>query len=743
MDPSKISTVQEWPQPENVKDVQSFLGFANFYRRFVQGYSKIVQPLTMLTRKEIPFVWGETQIIAFETLKKAFTTAPILQHFNPEKEIIVETDASDYVSAGVLSQYDDNQVLHPIAFFSKKHTPAECNYEIYDKELLAIIRAFEEWRPELEGATHPIQVLTDHRNLEYFMSSKLLNRRQARWSEFLSRFNFKIVYRPGKAGQKPDSLTRRSGDLPKEGDERLCEQQKAVLKPQNLPQELHLLANTSSSHAQTHLDNLFKEGYEIDPFPSSVIADIKQGTRQRKDISLALCSVRDGRLYIGSRLLIPDYAPLRLYLLQQHHDTPVAGHQGREKTFELLSRDYYWSTMRRDVEKFVRNCHTCARIKTSRHLPFGELKPLPVPKKPWQDIAWDFVTGLPNSNGKNSILVVIDRLTKARHLIPCNEDTSARDLADLFVQNVWRLHGLPDTITSDRGSLFASEFWTQVCKRLGIQPRLSTAFHPETDGQTERSNAQFEAYLRAYVNYLQDDWAHYLPMAEFVANNTVSESTGVTPFYANHGQHPKLFFDLSIPSSNTEAFDAESHVVRLREIHETAKINMLWAQDKFKEYADRRRLPAPAYQNGDLVWLNKKNITTTRPCTKLDWKKLGPFRVIEAIGTHAYKLELPPSMKCHPVFHVSLLDPASSDPYPGQIEPPPPPIIIEDEEEWVVEKIEDSRMFGRWKKLQYLVKWKGYPDVTWEPAEDINGLAAIDQFHETYPEKPGPLPEEI
>src|SRR6266705_2778758 len=251
-DPAKISTVEEWGKPKeedppdakpfrDVKEVQRFLGFANFYRRFIRDYSKIVAPLTHLSSKDIPFHWSDACQTAFDTLKRAFTTAPTLRHFDHDRQIIVETDASDYVSAGVLSQYDDDGILHPVAFFSKNHSPAECNYEIYDKELMAIVRCFEEWRPELEGALHPIQVLSDHKNLEYFMSTKLLNRRQTRWAEFLLRFDFKIVYRPGKAGGKPDALTRRSGDLPEGGDERLQHMEQTVLKPKNLSAELEKL----------------------------------------------------------------------------------------------------------------------------------------------------------------------------------------------------------------------------------------------------------------------------------------------------------------------------------------------------------------------------------------------------------------------------------------------------------------------------------------------------------------------
>lgn len=200
MDPSKVDAVKKWTAPKSVKDVQAFLGFANFYRRFVHGFSTLAFPLTQLTRKNTPFVWNTETEGAFEALKNAFTTAPILAHFDPEREIIVETDASDYVSAGILSQRDNQGILRPIAYLSKKHSPAECNYEIYDKELLAIIRAFEEWRPELEGAAHQIAVISDHKNLEFFMISKHLNCRQARWAEYLSR--------------------RRSQDFPLENDER-------------------------------------------------------------------------------------------------------------------------------------------------------------------------------------------------------------------------------------------------------------------------------------------------------------------------------------------------------------------------------------------------------------------------------------------------------------------------------------------------------------------------------------------
>jgi hypothetical protein len=448
MDPVKVTTIQEWPTPMNVKDVQSFLGFANFYRHFIRDYSAIVATLTRLTRKDTAFVWDIACTDSFATLKHAFTTAPILRHFNYDREAIVETDASDYISAGILSQYDDEGILHPVAFFSKKHSPAECNYEIYDKELMTIVRGFEEWRPELEGASHPIKVLSDHKNLEYFMSTKLLNRRQTHWAEYLSRFNFKMVYRPGKAGAKPDSLTHRSGDLPQGGDDRLIEQHKAVLKLHNLSDELQLWEAVLAAPRSALSQDILK-ATQTDPFAQWIITALFEGTQHRQEITLSECQVHNGCLYYQHCLYVPADDALRLRIIQNNHDVPAAGHPGRAKTFDLIRRRYFWPTLRKDVERFVANCHVCQRTKTSRHIPYGVLNPLPVPKRPWRDISMDFVTGLPISDGHNAIWVVIDRLTKMRHFVPCSTTVDAKELANLFVTNIFRLHGLPDSIISD------------------------------------------------------------------------------------------------------------------------------------------------------------------------------------------------------------------------------------------------------------------------------------------------------
>ena len=562
MDPNKVSAVREWPVPKNQKDVQSFLGFANFYRRFIRGFSQVAAPLTALASPKATWAWTKDCQDAFDDLKAMFCAEPILALFDPELDCIIETDASDHVSAGVLSQRDHNKVLQPVAYFSKKHSPAECNYEIYDKELLAVILAFQEWRPELEGAQGQVTVLSNHKNLEYFMSTKSLNRRQARWAKYLSRFDFKIYYRPGKLGTKPDALTRRSGDLPTEGDPRVEYQNQVVLKPHQIASDketkscqIALMTETDkpdqtetdkpdqTERDELDLDKAISKAYEHDDFASEILTALRQNSTYSKKITLAECKEENGRLWYQGRLYIPNDKRLRTRICQTHHDTPGAGHTGRTKTLDLIRRSYFWPGMRNIIARFVRNCHTCSRSKSRRHVKYGVLKPLPVPSQRWTNISMDFVTGLPTSDGSDAILVVVDRLTKMRHFIPTTIEASAETVADLYINCIYRLHGIPDTIVLDRGPQFVALFWKLLCQRLQINCLLSTAFHPETDGQTEVSNAAMEQYLRAYTSYQQDDWTRWLGLAKFAANNAFSEPLQCSPFFANYGYNPKFGFE--------------------------------------------------------------------------------------------------------------------------------------------------------------------------------------------------------
>jgi hypothetical protein len=345
----------------------------------------------------------------------------------------------------------------------------------------------------------------------------------------------------------------------------------------------------------------------------------------------------------------------------------------------------------------------------------------------------DFITDLPKSEGYDTILVVIDRLTKMSHFIPCSKDLDARQFANLFMKEIVRLHGLPHDIITDRGTLFTSDLWKETTGKLGIERRLSTAFHPQTDGQTERTNAILEQYLRAYINYQQDDWCGYLPLAEFAYNNGYQETIKNTPFFANYGINPEYEMIGHLIHGKRTKPEEMAH------LHESLRNEMVAAQLRQKEYYDLHRKPDPNLQSGDMVWLLPRNIKTTRPSKKLDYKKIGPFKILAKIGTSAYKLALPPSMAIHNTFHISLLEPYQDNRFPSQIKEPPPPIQIEGEDEYELDEIIDSRL--HYNKLQYRAKWKGYSpehDKVWYPAENFNNAEhTVQRFHQRYPRKPG------
>lgn len=451
MDPIKIECIKSWNVPKNVKDIQAFLGFANFYRRFIRDFSLIARPLIELTKKSIQWDWSKDCQAAFEILKNEFIKSPILRHFDPDpdRKCIVEVDLSDWAHGGTLSQYDDEGILHPVAYFSRRLSSTEVNYEIYDKELLAVVNALEHWRPELEGTLEPISILTDHKNLEYFMSTKILNRRQARWSEFLSRFNFIIIYRPGKQGGTPDSLTRRSGDLPvNSGDERIQQQHRTVLKSYNLdpkiisdiPQQpdpvfvAPIQLEPKQANATTmEVERLMLQGYDEDKIVKSIIKILTgPGPYRSRHLDLSRCSLKNNRLYYDDLIYVPDNSELKLLLIKSCHDHPSGGHHGHNEVFAQISRDYWWPNMLHTITQFTNNCHICKRITPSRLKYQGLLKQLPVPERRWRDISVDFVGPLPESQGYDCIMVVGCRLTKARHLIPCNTTINSTETANLF-----------------------------------------------------------------------------------------------------------------------------------------------------------------------------------------------------------------------------------------------------------------------------------------------------------------------
>ena len=851
MDPSRVAAVQDWPEPRTLRELQVFLGFANFYRRFVYRYSLFCMPMTRLLKgsekgKQVgTFTFDAEAQEGFRKLKETFTQAPMLQHFQPHKKLMMETDASGFAISGTLSQPSDDPTqahYHPIAFFSRKMTEVESRYDTHDGELLAIVACFQQWRHYLEGAQHTVIVKTDHNNLKYFMTKRALNRRQVRWAEILACYDFEIVYRTG-VSNPADGLSRRPDYEPNTEKiestilPTLSNKMKHVMisriarfhtpteeeregrtkhKGSSSSQEMfpgqwrhpkvelgstrkndeilyRVLAATvvesNSSKKRTAPGDDQEESEDSDgenedsAFPAGT-TDCNQLLPRK--LAVSVCSTGDaydepkeplvaliqaaqaidpfflrrewssqqdgglplpgwmldstGVLRKEGKIYVPQQPALKAELLRVVHDEPFAGHFGEAKTYDLLSRNYYWQGMRADVKTYVKECDICQRTRVHRHLPYGELAPLPQPSGPWQEISMDFITGLPpskwprESNVYDSIFVIVDRYTKMSIYIPVTKKIDTEELAEAFLRHFVKSYGNPKGIVSDRGSVFTSKFWGAFCRYLKIRRRLSTAFHPQTDGQTERQNQTIEQYLRCYTNWRQNDWVSRLPLAEFSYNNSKHSTTGMSPFRALYGYDPEINAVSEDGAKKGEARDAMDRIKEMQEDRKTLEEHYREAVEHQKKYYDKKHADAPAFQVGDKVMLRAKNVRQQRPNRKLASRYLGPYPILEIMGKgQAFKIELPPAYKIHPVFHVSLLERYHGD-NPEVAEPES--IEVDGEEEWEIDAILEHKIIKG--EMKYYVRWQGYGGQdSWEPEECVeHATELVNEYWEANGPKP-------
>ena len=746
-DPKKVSAVADWPVPKDIHQLRSFLGLTNYFRKFILGYSVLVKPLTdQLKAAQAGIRWSAEAQQAFENVKTSLCSAPVLRLPDFEKKFELVADACDH-GVGALLMQDG----HPCCFLSKKFSPAEANYTTGEKELLAVVYALQEWRCYLEGLN--FTVVTDHNPLTFFHQQQTLSRRQARWYEYMSRFVFQWEYRPGRINVA-DPLSRRPEPSAAQfALSALTRSQAAAPSAAAAPPAKSAVppapAKPSRKRKQTEPltveDNSFQKGGAEEslfdpeaPELKDLMTRCREGYLQDPWFSKASntgeLEARDGLWWLGDRLVIPDWNDLRLECMEAIHDTPFSGHLGVHKSIRRATRIYWWPTIRMDVKSHVLTCTLCQRNKPRNERRAGQMTPLQIPGRRWESVSMDLITDLPQTeNGKDAICVFVDRLTKMVHLYPCTTKISARGLALAFMYEVFRHHGVPREIVSDRDPRITSLFWKEVCRLLGVKQCLSTAYHPQSDGQTERMNRTVEEILRHYVGPRQDDWDERLPGVEFAINDAWQENIGNTPFMLNFGQHPltpaSMEIDTKVPAAQAFGKDLEKALARAKTLLEAA-------QQRQKSYADKRAKHVQ-HDVGTVVLLNTKNIRF-KGCRKLLPRWIGPFQITERIGTQAYRLALPPTMKrLHDVFHVSLLAPYRDN---GRVKPPPIPLDVDEDGEWYeVEAILDRRevRYGGRKnkrtgrksreriKVEYCVKWLGYSAEhnTWEPEENLNDLA--------------------
>jgi len=612
----KVQAIIDWPQPTSVKEIQQFLGLANFYRRFVKNFSLLARPLTELTRKNIEFGWKEEQEEAFKKLKEAFCSAPVLIIADPKKPFVVETDASNFAIGAVLSQHDEEGRLHPCAFMSKGLKNAETRYDIYDKELLAIIMALKEWRCHLQGAEFPFKIYCDHRNLKFPKSPEVLSDRQIRWLEFLSKFNYEIIYRKGVSNKKADILSRR---------------------PDYFVGSIALMLDNSKFFDQ--LKDAYKEDEEI----TNIINNINNNLNTNNDFEIT-----NDILYFKNRIYMPK--KLTKIILEKYHSNASAGHFGTRKTEELIRRFYYWPKMNNDIEEYIKRCPICSTLKDKTHAPYGLVQFSETPQKPWTHIHVDFITDLPTSSGYDTVINIVDHFSKMIHLVPTSGLPSAEDVANVFLRHVFCLHGLPLSITSDRGTQFTSRFWKRFLGLLGIDINYSTAHHHASNGQVERLNAIVTQTLRCFCSFEPSLWSYYIPFVEFSINNTVNSSTDKSPFEVIYGY--SLNFDPNVSFSHAKnhaeltTLDWANHFTIIRNQIQKSK-------NSYTDAANKNRATGPKFQVNDYVWLNSNN---SFKLGKFAPRRLGPYKIIEIISPVTVKIELPPKSKASPIVHIERLE---------------------------------------------------------------------------------------
>ncbi|KAJ9528812.1 hypothetical protein QJQ45_000053 [Haematococcus lacustris] len=690
-DPTKVKAVLDWPAPQDKHQLRSFLGTANYYRRLLHHHAHRVLPLTDLLRDEQPWRWGEAEQRAFADIKAAMASSPVVRPPDFSLPFTVKTDASLFAIGAVLTQQDSSGAEYVVAYESRKLNPAQVNYPAHERELLAVLHALTTWRHYLLG--RPFIVETDNSATTHVLTQSNLTGRQMRWTQRLAEFDITFVHKAGKHHTVPDALSRRPD---------------------------HQLTALSIVDPDPSFFSTFDRHAPEDP---AYQAALSQALSPPSPSSPTHLQVIEGRLYTTStppRLYIPS-SPLRAQLLHEAHDAHTAAHLGRAKTLERLQRHFYWPQMHKTVQEYVRTCDKCQRNKATNQLPPGLLQPLPIPSRNWQQVSMDFIGPLPATpRGHTMIFTIVDKLSKMIHLIPTTTTATAHDTARLFFDHIFKHHGLPEAIISDRDPKFTSDFWTSLFHLTGTRLLLSSAYHPQTDGQTERANRTVEDMLRPYVNDHKSDWDQHLAAVEFAYNSSEHVGTGFTPFYLNYGQHPTTPSALLLPPPTlVPSQAAEDFVTSMRNNLTAARSALQRSIDTQKLHADQHRRHEE-FEVGDLVLLScaNLNLQTAVNSAKLQPRFVGPFKVLAKHSPVSYKLDLPSSMRILPTFHISRLRPyLSSSSFPERaVELQPSPVIIDGEAYFTVEAILGRRWNDAQHAFQYLIKWAGYDDSfnSWE-----------------------------
>ncbi|KAK8936216.1 hypothetical protein KSP39_PZI014037 [Platanthera zijinensis] len=612
-DPAKLQGVADWPLPSSTSELRGFLGLTGYYRRFIRDYGTIAAPLMALLRKDA-FLWSDAATQAFRALQAALQSAPVLSLPDFTAPFLIECDASGVGYGAVLHQGG-----HPIAYFSRPTAAHHRKLPAYEQELIGLAKAVQHWRPYLWGRSFTIR--TDHYSLKYLLEQRLTTVPQQRWVSKLLGFDFQVEHKAGALNRAADALSRR--DTPPTG----------ALLAISFPTAQLLPSLRAEIAASAELSELLR--------------------RADQGIAGPHWTAAHGLIYYRNRLYVDAASPLRTTILADVH---ARSHEGVQRTIKRLRGEFFWKGMRRHVHEFIATCVVCQQNKADHLLPAGLLQPLPVPTQIWADLSMDFVEGLPSVRGKSILMVVVDRFSKGAHFIAMTRPLVAETVAQIFFQEIFRLHGMPETLVSDRDRVFTSTFWKELFTLSGTKLAFSSAYHPQSDGQTEVVNRTLAMYLRCLTGDRPRDWPRWLPWTEYCYNTAYHSALQTTPFRLTYGRDPPRLLSYTGGSANMTAVDTQ--LQDRDEFLLMARNRLLQAQLRMEKAYNRghRELTLAV---GDWVWLRRRpyrQVSAIRTTShKLGPKFFGPYQIIARIGEVAYRLALPPEARIHDVFHVSQL----------------------------------------------------------------------------------------
>ena len=670
-DPNTIEKVRSWPRPLTQKQLRGFLGLSSYYRKFIAGFARIAAPLHRLTGKHARFVWSPECEAAFCTLRERLCAAPILalpDFSETAGTFVLDTDASDEAIGAVLAQRGDDGEERVIAYGSRCLNPAERNYCVTQKEMLAMVHFLGDFRAYLLGK--PFVVRTDHAALTWLRSFKEPSGQVARWIQKMQEFDFETEYRPNPKHTNADALSRRPhrqhGECPSCGDtvKRRSSRVNVITWAQGWTDE-DLKAAQLQFSATAHVIAWIRQERDAPPQLEGAagIPELPQLIAEWSHLAL-----RDDVLQIRRpadaewRTVLPP--SWREQALRQMHNNPMGGHPGVETTYQKLRSRVWWPNLRSAVDEWVRSCGVCGQCRGPNPSSTAPLRPNE-PGEPFGRLCIDIVGPLPTTReGNRFILVMVDAFSKWAEAVALKRHT-AKEVATAILHQWTARYGVPREILSDQGAEFESAVFRHICKIMGIRKIRSSPYHPMANGGVERLNRTLKSLLLGHSSQDREQWDQTLPFCMWAYRSNVHHSTGCSPARLTLGRELRFPIDVTLEANDSSSWDAQDYAAWLQEsircASRSAREHLVAAKQLQKRQYDRRATPMPHYEVGDMVWVRNDGAPTAGLSAKLTRPWRGPFLVTRMLGDVNVEVRDPATPSRPTVVHVNRVKPCPTD----------------------------------------------------------------------------------